>query len=283
MKFFVIGGMNLDITGWCRDRTLLHDSNVGTISFSAGGVGRNIARGLAVRGNEVELLTAVSTRPESLMLIKDCAENGIGLDHALKTEASVSCYMSVHGDDGDMLLAVNDMESVKLITPELIEGCLEQINSADACVLDANLPVETLEYAAKHITVPIASDAVSAVKCVKLKGILGRLSLLKLNMLEANTLTGENTYEKAAERLTESGVKRVLISMGAEGAYAADINGGETVRPERVYTCQTNGAGDAMCAGATEAMARGESALECVKTGMKASEELLRSRSEKMI
>jgi len=278
MKFFVIGGFNLDVTGWCRGRTLLHDSNIGSISFSAGGVGRNIANGLANLGCEVELITALSTRPEALMLVEDARAKRIGLTYALRTDAAVSCYMSVHGDDGDMLLAVNDMECVKLITPEYVKGLLPLINSADGCVLDANLPVETLEFAAENITVPIASDAVSAAKCVRLKTILPRLSLLKLNTLEASTLTGMNTREEAAKSLLEAGVKRVLISMGAEGAYAADENGQCMVPPTRIFTCQANGAGDAMCAGATRAMAEGLSALECVKAGMRESEKLLSSR-----
>ena len=52
-KISVIGGINLDIGGRPSESLRLRDSNIGTISRSAGGVGFNIAKNLAEKGTTV--------------------------------------------------------------------------------------------------------------------------------------------------------------------------------------------------------------------------------------
>jgi pseudouridine kinase len=58
-KISVIGGTNLDIGGRPSESLRLRDSNIGTISRSAGGVGFNIAKNLAERGTTVSLVSAL--------------------------------------------------------------------------------------------------------------------------------------------------------------------------------------------------------------------------------
>ena len=120
-------------------------------------------------------------------------------------------------------------------------------------VADGNLPAETLEYLAEHCTAPIFADPVSVTKAEKLRPILGRLNTMKPNRMEAELLSGiritdERSMQKAAEKLLETGLHRVFLSLGADGVFAA--NGKES----RVYPClpaavrSTTGAGDAFMA-----------------------------------
>ena len=55
----VIGAVNMDICGRPDKAPRLHDSNPGTVSFSAGGVGRNIAHNLCLLGMNVKFIAAI--------------------------------------------------------------------------------------------------------------------------------------------------------------------------------------------------------------------------------
>ena len=81
MKFAVVGGINLDVTGVITGETRPGDSNPGRISLSPGGVGRNIAAALMEHGQEVLFVTADSY--ETVSGSKDEVAEGI-LERAAK-------------------------------------------------------------------------------------------------------------------------------------------------------------------------------------------------------
>ena len=245
----VIGGMNMDLGASPSAALKLRDSNPGRIRLRPGGVGRNIAHDLRLLGLDVSLVTALGGDVFAGALKESCRELGIDLSMAREMPAERSgVYLYVTDEAGDMALAVSDMELMAAITPEYLAPRMERINRADAVILDANLRSETLRYAAENCTAPLYADPVSTAKAGKLKGILHRLHTLKPNALEAEALTGEKDPERAALALREAGVKRVFISLGAEGLLAAGER--ELIRLPCVKTevVNTNGAGDAATA-----------------------------------
>ena len=46
----VVGGTNVDIQGFPKDRLILRDSNIGSVKVSLGGVARNIAENITRLG-----------------------------------------------------------------------------------------------------------------------------------------------------------------------------------------------------------------------------------------
>ena len=67
----------------------------------------------------------------------------------------------------------------------------------------------------------------STVKAEKVRPILGKLHTLKPNRMEAESLSGVKITDRAsarraAEKLLETGLERVFISLGEEGVFAAD-------------------------------------------------------------
>ena len=94
-------------------------------------------------------------------------------------------------------------------------------------VADANLPAGALAYLADHCTAPLLVDPVSTVKAEKVRPILGKLHTLKPNRMEAESLSGVKITDRAsarraAEKLLETGLERVFISLGEEAFFAAD-------------------------------------------------------------
>ena len=245
----VVGGMNVDIGGRPLHRPVLKDSNPGKVSIRPGGVGRNIAHNLRLLGLEVKLLSAVGADEHGGLLLQSCAVHGIDTSLCLCAEdENSSTYLYITDERGDMELAVADMDVTARLTPAVMEERLTALNAAQAVVLDANLPEETLLYLADHVTAPLYADPVSTAKALRMRGILPHLNCLKPNALEAEALTGETKPEIAARSLVRAGVRRVFLSLGHQGMIAADAEQLMNLPCEQARVINTTGAGDAVTA-----------------------------------
>lgn len=226
----VVGGVNMDIGGRAYQPLVAKDSNPGKVTMSLGGVGRNIAHNMSLLGVDVRLLTAFGDDLYAQRIAASCGELGIDISHALQIPGGMtSTYLFLNDADGDMALAISDMDICERIRPEYLAANLPMLNNAQLIVTDTNLPAESLRYLAEHCTVPIFADPVSTAKAVKLQPILGKLHTLKPNRLEAELLSGVkitdgDSLRLAAQRLLDTGLRRVFISLGADGVLAADHN-----------------------------------------------------------
>ena len=107
----VVGGANMDIGGRSYAPLVPRDSNPGQVRMSLGGVGRNIAHNLCLLGTEVKFLTAFGDDLSAQKLAASCGELGMDISHALQIPgAATSTYLFISGPEGDMALAVSDMD-----------------------------------------------------------------------------------------------------------------------------------------------------------------------------
>lgn len=254
----VVGGMNMDIGGSAAGALRLRDSNPGQVRLRPGGVGRNIAHDLRLLGLEVSLVSAVGDDPFGRALTESCRALGLELNMTqVRPRERSSVYLYVNDDRGDMLAAVSDMDIIDRVSPAYLEPLVPRLNGFDALVLDANLSEASLRFLAERVSVPLYADPVSVAKGNRLLPVLSRLAGLKPNRLEAEALTGESDPEKAARALVKAGVGRVYLSMGGDGALAAE--GERLLRLPRRETrvVSTTGAGDAVTAALVWAGVRG--------------------------
>lgn len=223
----VVGGVNVDIGGHSFAPLVAADSNPGRVSTSLGGVGRNIAHNISLLGINVRLMTAYGDDPNGERVAASCSELGIDLSNALRIPGeTTSTYLYLTDDQGEMALAVSDMEICKRITPEYLAANLPMLQNAQLVVADCNIPAESLYYLTNNVTVPLFVDPVSTVKAEKLRPILSKIHTLKPNRLEAELLSGipircKEDVVRAADKLLELGVHRLFISLGADGVLAA--------------------------------------------------------------
>ncbi len=250
----VVGGVNVDIGGSSFGALVPQDSNPGTITVSLGGVGRNIAHNLALLGTDVRLLTAFGEDLYGQKIAASCTELGIDTSHALKVpNLPTSTYLYISGPSGDMAMALSDMQVADRITPSYLSGNLPLLQNARVVVADANIPAESLVYLAENCTQPLFCDPVSTTKAEKLLPILSRIHTLKPNRLEAELLSGVSIrtkadVEEAARVLLKKGIKRLFISMGAEGVYAATEEEQLWLENLPASMVSTTGCGDAFMA-----------------------------------
>lgn len=223
----VVGGVNVDIGGRAFAPLVDADSNPGSVSVSLGGVGRNIAHNLSLLGTDVRLLTAYGDDLHGERVAASCSELGIDLSHALRvSNGTTSTYLYIANPEGEMALAVSDMEICRKITPGYLASNLPMLQNAQVVVADANLPRESLEYLGSICTAPLFVDPVSTAKAEKLRHMLHQIHTLKPNRLEAELLSGVQIHTmedvaRAADRLLELGVHRIFLSLSGDGVYAA--------------------------------------------------------------
>ena len=273
----VCGGVNIDIGARSFAPLRAKDSNPGKVELSLGGVGRNIAHNMRLLGVPTYLLTAVGGDSRASQVEQSCRDLGIDLSHALHVpDGRTSTYVFVGDSDGDMAIAVSDMEICKKLMPDYFASQLDLLNGAAAVVVDANLPRESIAYLTEHCTVPVFIDPVSTVKAEKLHGLLGRVHTLKPNCIEAELLSGvkitdDASLHKAAEALLAQGLQRVFISLGGDGVLAAQKDEMQLVPICKAEMRNATGAGDAMMAALVWSFLSGQSLTESAASGTAAA------------
>ena len=272
----VVGGVNVDIGGRSHTPLVTADSNPGRVQISLGGVGRNIAHNMSLMGLDVKMLTAYGDDLNGERVAASCSELGIDMSNALRVVGeSTSTYLYLTDPAGEMALAVSDMEICNRITPEYLEANLPLLQNAQVVVADANIPEESLAWLTEKLDVPLFVDPVSTKKAEKLRPILHKLHTLKPNKLEAELLSGipiqnEADVETAADKLLSTGLRRIFISLGADGVYAASHT--ESCWLENIpgKMVNTTGCGDAFMAALVWAYLEGSDLETTAKAGLAA-------------
>ena len=273
----VIGGVNMDIGARSTDPLVARDSNPGKVTMSLGGVGRNIAHNLALLGSDVRMLTAFGDDLYAKKIAASCGELGIDISHALQVPGgTTSTYLFIADEMGDMALAVSDMDIYEHITPAFLQSRRSLLENAQVIVVDTNIPAESIQWLCEHIQVPIFADPVSTAKAVKLAPVLGRLHPLKPNRLEAELLSGvaitdDESLERAAKVLLDTGLHRVFISLGGDGVYAADQSGAIRQPCLKATMRNATGAGDAFMAALTWAYLEGTNLSDTARVAQAAA------------
>ncbi len=272
-KALVIGAMNLDVVATAAKAAVRDDSNPGVTGFYAGGVGRNIAEGLARLGIDTTLLSAVGNDDAGQQLLHSGEQAGFATGSVVRLDQHhTSSYVAVNDSDGSLLYAISDMAIVDQMSDALFPDLAGQIAGAGVCVIDANLPAALIARSvALAGNCALVADAVSTAKCVRLQPVLASLALLKVNRQEAATLTGgapEDSVGTLLSALLALGPEAVLMTLGQQGAIlAVGDNVFEIAAPQVAVLSSVNGAGDALLAGLVAATLHGHTETEALRWG----------------
>lgn len=252
----IVGGINIDIQGFPKNKLILKDSNIGEVKLSLGGVGRNIGENLARLGINTKLISIIGDDPYGSMVLEHSREIGLNLDNTLILEGeNTSIYLSILNEDGDMEIAISSMDIYEKMNIEFIKEQKDIIENSGLCIIDTNLPKETIKYILTRFKgVDFFLDTVSTAKTEKVKDLIGCFHTIKPNKFEAEILTGikidsDDDLIKATEILHDKGVKRVFITLGDKGVFYSDgVIRGHKSTP-KVKIVNATGAGDAFVAG----------------------------------
>ena len=219
-KIYVIGGANVDISARSFNQIVDYDSNPGKVSYSFGGVAHNIARNLSNIGCKVNYITAFSNDNFGRQLVESMRNSNISIENSqFFDDQTTSLYLAVVEPNGDMKVAIADMEILSHLDISKLEPVLKSLGKDDILVLDTNLTVEQIGQLINMADCHIFVDPISTAKAVKISGYLDKLDMLKPNRLEAEILSGlklENVddYLPVLDWFIEKGCRNIVISMG---------------------------------------------------------------------
>jgi len=157
------------------------------------------------------------------------------------------------------------------LKPADVDAAAEMLKSADCIVLQFEIPLETVyytvEFARTHGILCILNPAPA--QPVDLHA-LKDLDYFVPNESEAASITGcpvKNVEDakKCAEKLLAGGIRRVIITLGANGSLLASRNASAHVPPFAVNSIDSSGAGDAFIGSFAVFLAEGVPEQEAVR------------------
>jgi pseudouridine kinase len=277
----VIGGANLDIKAKTLASHIDGTSNPAHIVTKAGGVARNIAHNLARLGTKTQLVTALGQGPEAEMILNETNRAGVDTSHVIRSTKATGTYIAVLDHSGELVTAVNDMEILETLTPDLIRNLEPVIASSRYVVADCNLTVKTLLELAELCAEKLVIEPVSVPKSKKFLTVLHqhKIFLATPNLDQLEAMTGTRDIETGVHNLHGQGLRNVVVHAGERGAYTFD---GQTLihNPSQAQTIvDVTGAGDAATAGLIAGLGQNLPLVKAAELGQKAAAQVIASES----
>jgi pseudouridine kinase len=241
-KITIIGGINLDILASAYPSFKHQDSNPGTHTMDAGGVGYNLAYNLRLLGYDVSFFTVIGDDDIGKKLKKACIDHHIQVYSPSSPQSCV--YVSIFDHVGDMQAAIASMDAIQLLTPQWIHAYENVLQASDVIICDANISIEVLTYVSQLQHPFKIIELVSQEKALKLIYQKQGFHWIKGNEKEINIL-----YKDAIQ---PSLLKHQTIIMTNQESNATQVTSQEKcvyAFKKETHIVNSSGAGDAFLVG----------------------------------
>ena len=273
-RFVVIGMSNTD-TLISVDKQLEPGEtvNVKHRMITPGGKGLNQALGVAKLGGSAALISSLGEDLEGRAIIECLTANGVdttgitmqeGMSsgHAhIYVQENVESSISVYGG-ANKCLTISDIASHEALFAEAAY-CLLQTE------LDQEIALYTASLAQRHgVKIILKPCAISKIN----PELLRHVDILVPNQKEAQRLLPEcPTLEEQALRFYQEGARTVIITLGENGCYKLDGDGGVYFPPAPISPVDVTGAADAFISALAVYLAKGSSMNKAIKYAVCAS------------
>lgn len=248
----MVGSANIDLTTFTSrfpkpGETIFGDS----FDLGFGGKGANQATACRLCGADVFMIARVGSDLFGPATIENFKTLGIDTTHVKQVQGVSSgvapIFVEPNGQNRIFVVkGANDQ-----LKPADVDAAADLLKTVDCMVLQFEIPLETVYY-----SVRFARD--NGIRCIvnpapaapiDLKALEG-LDYFVPNESEAETITGMpvrnvDDARKCAEKLLTGGVKRVILTLGANGSLLAGRETMEHVPAFKVNAVDSTGAGDA--------------------------------------
>jgi ribokinase len=247
----VVGSVNADLVVGVDRRPGAGETVLGSdLATFPGGKGANQAVAAARLGASVAFLGRVGTDSFAAFLRGNLKREGVAAGHLLAVPGPSGVALITVDPAGDNSIIVAAGANA-LLTAEGVEAARAAFEAARVVCAQLEVPVAAVEAAARLAAAAGARFVLnlSPARAVP-PALLAAADPLVVNEHEAGFLLGEappgpGGAAASAAALLARGARSVVVTLGADGAYAADAGGGAHVRSPRVAVVDTTGAGDA--------------------------------------
>ena len=248
----VVGSANIDLTTFAERFPKPGETIFGrSFNLGFGGKGANQAVAARLCGADVFMVARVGSDLFGPATIENFRKQGIDATYVKQVQGISSgvAPIFVEPSGQNRILVVKGANDA--IKPVDVDAAEDMLKSVDCIVLQFEIPIETVYYtiafARKHgircILNPAPAQAVEM-------AALNELDYFIPNEHEAETITGAavKTVDDAmncAAKLLASGIRRVIVTLGSNGALLAGREATEHVAAFPVNCIDNTGAGDA--------------------------------------
>jgi ribokinase len=251
-RIAVIGSANIDLTTFADEFPKPGQTIFGQkFDLGFGGKGANQAVAAHLCGAEVFMVARVGTDLFGPATIENFRKQGIDPTHVKQVEGLSSGVAPIFVEPNGQNRIIVVKGANDALKPADVDAAADTLKTVDCIVLQFEIPVATVYYtvgfARKHGIRCIVNPAPA--QPVDMEALDG-LDYFIPNESEAETITGlpvkgVDDAKKCAEKLLRGGVRRVIITLGANGSLLASRDGMEHMPPFSVKSVDSTGAGDA--------------------------------------
>jgi ribokinase len=271
-KIVVIGSSNVDLI-MKMDHLPEKGETVTDAEFFQvyGGKGANQAVAAARAGGNVAFVNCVGEDAYTPQMVQNYKNDGIDTRYVFAEKGIASGHALIMiGGAGMNYLSVAPGANYKL-TPAKIDEAMTVIDEAAMIVMQYEITEETIKYVidiANRKGIPVMWNCAPARAFDLL--YIPKINVLVLNEVEAGFLAGmsvenEADAEKAAQKLVDRGVEKVIITLGSKGAFVVTRIEKVSVPAFKVEAVDTTAAGDTFCGAFAVALVEGKTLKEALK------------------
>jgi ribokinase len=251
-RIAVVGSANVDLTTF-TDRFPKPGETIFGQKFDLGFGGKGANQAVAARlcGADVFMVARVGSDLFGPATIENFKKLGIDTTHVKQVEGLSSgvAPIFVEPNGQNRILVVKGANDA--LKPADVDAAAEILKAADCIVLQFEIPLETVYYTvgfAKKYKIRCILNPAPA-QPVEMRALVD-LDYFVPNESEAGTITGMSVRDvtdakKSAEKLVAGGIRRVIVTLGANGSLLAGQGISEHVPPFAVKSIDSTGAGDA--------------------------------------
>jgi ribokinase len=270
-RIAVVGSANIDLTTFTNQFPKPGETIFGQrFDLGFGGKGANQAVAARLCGAEVFMVARVGSDLFGPATIENFRKLGIDTTHVKQVEGLSSgvAPIFVEANGQNRILVVKGANDA--LKPAHVDAAAEILTAADCIVLQFEIPLETvyytIEFARKHGILCILNPAPA--QPVDLHA-LKDLDYFVPNESEAEAITESpvknvEDAKNCAQKLVAGGIRRVIITLGANGSLLATRGGSAHVPPFAVNSVDSSGAGDAFIGSFAVFLAEGVPEKEAV-------------------
>ena len=279
MGIVVIGATFVDIKGFPYDTYLPTGRNVGRIEYIHGGVCRNLVEDIANVELRPIFISIVDESPLGADVLQKLINHKVNVDYVQRIPDGMGTWLAVFDNNGDVAGSISKRPNLEPILELLQEKGDEIFADADSVVIEVDmdkdivkLVLDLCEKHGKKVFGLVSNMSIAA----KRRDLLRRYTCFICNLQEAGQLfmddfndkTPEEMRDILADKLPKAEIPSMVVTMGAQGAVYADLDGHKGVCPARnVQVKDTTGAGDAFCAGVSIGLTYGKTLPDAIDIG----------------